>query len=57
MGVCVSNDNFHEAYKWCIATFGHDHDQSWYMDQQLYYDPEFIFVKDEDAALFMLRWV
>lgn len=56
MGVCVSNDNFHEAYKWCIATFGHDNDQSWYIDHQLYYDPEFIFVNDEDAALFMLRW-
>lgn len=56
-GVSVSNDKFHEAYKWCVTTFGEDeNDVRWYMDHQLYYDPEFIFHYDEDATMFMLRW-
>lgn len=56
IGVFVSNDNFHEAYKWCVEAFGDDNDLSWYMDHQPYMDPEFVFERDEDAALFMLRW-
>jgi len=56
IGVPVSYDKFHEVYKWCVKTFGDDHDRRWYMDHQLYYDPEFIFLDEQDAVLFMLRW-
>lgn len=55
-GVVVSMSKYQDAYNWCVDTFSDDNDFSWYVDYQLYLDPEFVFTQDSDAELFLLRW-
>lgn len=55
-GVCVADDKFDAAYDWCVDTFGHDNDLRWWTDIEPLYSEEFIFVHEQDATLFILKW-
>lgn len=58
MGVTVSDKDYKDAYEWCVRTFepATIEKRQWYVDFQPLLTPEFVFERDEDAALFMLRW-
>jgi hypothetical protein len=53
--VCKDGPLYAAKYHWCIANFGLDTDR-WFVDSDLHYDPEFVFSREEDALLFILRW-
>lgn len=57
MGVTVAEEKVNDAHAWCVETFDHDNDLRWYVDYQPLLVPEFVFQRDDDAALFMLRWL
>lgn len=58
MGVSVADDKYAEAYEWCVRTFepATIEKRRWYVDVQPLLYPEFVFERDQDAALFIMRW-
>jgi hypothetical protein len=56
-GVFVKDSVFDEAYKWCVDTFGDEYDYRWYVDIEPITAEELIFKRQEDATIFMLRWL
>jgi hypothetical protein len=58
-------NDIHEVYRWCVDTFGKEHDLWWVnMNQDRRglddYGPQywfFSFLKDADAMAFKLRWI
>ena len=54
--VSVSREKYNEAFKWCKEQFG-NHLGRWWTDIEPLYDEEFIFESEEDATLFIMRWV
>lgn len=58
-GVVVDVANYPAAYDWCLRTFepATVDGRTWYVDYQPLMDPEFVFQRDSEAELFMLRWL
>ena len=57
MSFSISDDKFHEVYKWCASTFGDDNDtRGWYTIHDQWYCPAFIIMQDHNAVLFALKW-
>lgn len=48
------------AYEWCVRTFEPRtvEARQWYVDFRFRprYEPEFVFIREQDAALFALKW-
>lgn len=58
IGIFVSMEQYASAYEWCVRTFEPRtvKARQWYVDFQLLYGPEFVFIREQDAALFALKW-
>lgn len=53
----IESKNYIDAANWCVDMFGSASLDRWYTDTQPFFDSEFIFKREEDAALFALRWL